>query len=164
MKITQKGDEFVITDFNEIEAYRIARKIEEDGLRFYEGIMSEVDNEAVKDKIRILMSEERKHLRFFDDHLYKLDPNAADFEGDNILNYMDYGIFEPYKDIEGLGKKLDDVKMALKLGIKVEDNSVKFYQSALDRVASEGAKEGLKDIIEEEKKHKQLFESILEEV
>lgn len=35
MKVEEKNNKLVITDFNEIDAYKIAYKVEKDGLDFY---------------------------------------------------------------------------------------------------------------------------------
>ena len=74
---------------------------------------------------------------------------------------MDYGIFEPYQSIRDLGDKLDEVKKALKLGVIVEEKSIKFYQACRDNVSSPETKKELQGIIEEEERHKALFEEML---
>lgn len=162
MKIQERGDKFVIVDFNELEAYKIATKIEKDGIRFYENLCEGIKDEDVKDKMKLLLQEERKHLNLFEDRLYDVRQRVEDsFEEDDLLSYMEYGIFQPYQSIENMGEKIDDVKKALRLGIIVEEKSIKFYQVCNDNVFSSETKKELQGIIEEEKRHKTLFENMI---
>ena len=48
MKIEQKGNSFIITNFDEIEAYKVACKIEKEGLKFYKKLAENVDNIKAK--------------------------------------------------------------------------------------------------------------------
>jgi len=162
MKIQERGDKFVIVDFNELEAYKIATKIEKDGIRFYENLCEGIKDEDVKDKMKLLLQEERKHLNLFEDRLYDVRQRVEDsFEEDDLLSYMEYGIFQPYQSIENMGEKIDDVKKTLRLGIIVEEKSIKFYQVCNDNVFSSETKKELQGIIEEEKRHKTLFENMI---
>lgn len=162
MKIEEKNGEFLITDFNEIEAYKIARKIEEDGIGFYEGILASEKDEGVSGELRFLIQEEKEHLKFFEWCLFEARQKIEDgFEEDDVLNYMNYGIFEPYRHIAGLADKIDDEKKALRLGIAIEEKSIKFYKACRAEVSSPDAKKELSNIIEEEKRHKTRFEDML---
>ena len=73
---------------------------------------------------------------------------------------MDYGIFHPYQDIKDLSEILNDEKKALRLGIALEDKSIKFYEACMNHVSSPQAKTALQNIIEEENKHKSIFENL----
>ena len=42
MKVDFSGDEIKISDFDELEAYRVARKMERDGLHYYSRMKEEV--------------------------------------------------------------------------------------------------------------------------
>jgi len=162
MKIEEKDSKLVITDFSEIEAYKIAYKIEKDGLSFYKEIISKIDDPKIKEAFDFLIGQEGDHLKFFQDSLFELRKRQEDEnEDDDLLEAMDFGIFQPYKSMQELEKILTQPKEALKLGVVIEEKSIKFYQSCREKVSSPSAKEHLGSIIEEEKKHKSLIESML---
>lgn len=145
MRIEEKEGNLVITDFNELEAYKIACKIEADGIDFYKS----------KEVFNFLLAEEQKHLKLFNELLFKLKEGREDsFEGDDLLSTIDYGIFMPVK-------KINSPREALQLGIIIEDRSIKFYEFCKDRVSSNTAKKEISNIISEEHKHKELLEEML---
>ena len=78
-----------------------------------------------------------------------------------MFNYLDYGVFKPYQDLNNMADKISDVKSTLRLGIIIEDKSIKFYQACSQKVASGETKIGLQDIIKEEARHKILLEDLL---
>jgi rubrerythrin len=57
---------------------------------------------------------------------------------------------------------LTNSKKAFKLGVAIEDKSIQFYQACKNSIIAEDTKRELDSIISEEKKHKALFESLLE--
>ena len=162
MKIQEKKGKLNIVDFNEAEAYKIACKIEEDGIHFYQNILGGTKNKYVKEKISYLLEEEKKHLKFFNSCLFKIGQEKGDdFEEDNLFKYLDYGIFKPYQDLKDLGSLIDDINKALDLGILIEDKSIKLYEACKDKVSSSKTKKELGNIIEEEKRHRLLLEEML---
>lgn len=162
MKIAEKNGELVIVDFNELEAYKIACKIEEDGLHFYKKLMEKINGNAPKTALAFLIKEEEEHLKFFEESLFKLEEGKeGSFEGDDLLSTMDYGIFKPYEDLQELDKILKDMDKTLRLGILIEDKSIKFYEYCKTKVKDRKSKAVISKIIKEEEKHKQHLEDML---
>lgn len=162
MKIEEKDGKLVIVDFNQTEAYKIACKVEKDGILFYEKLKGKVKKPEIIETLDFLISEEKKHLKYFEDCLYEAREKQEDyFEDDDLLNYLDFGVFEPYNSIDEMENILSDLDKALRLGIAVEKKSVKFYQLCQENVSSSDAKDGLGRIIKEEERHKELLENIL---
>lgn len=162
MKIQEKNGKLDVVDFNELDAYKIASKIEQDGIAFYKNLANGVKDDAAKKRLEFLLSEEKRHLSFFQDCLSKVEEKAEDgFEDDNLLSFMDYGIFQPYEHMSQMKDVIDDVDKALDIGIIVEDRTVKFYQACKDKLISQDAKQELENIINEEQKHKELLLSML---
>ncbi len=162
MRIEEKDGKLIIVDFNELEAYKVASTIEKDGIRFYENLIRKITDESVKESLAFLLEEENKHLAFFQKHLSRIGQTREDgFEEDDLLNYMEYGIFEPYQSMSAMRDIIDDVTKAIDLGIIVEDRTVKFYQACKAHVLSKTTKEELQHIIDEENRHKKLLEGIL---
>ena len=165
MKIEEKNGEFIITDFNEAEAYKIASKIEQDGIDFYTKVLDEATDTVVKEKISYLLNEEKKHLKFFQERLFEVSEDKADgFEEDNLLGYMEYEVFKPFLDAKDLPENIKDARKALNLGIIAENSSIDFYLSLQAQVTSPETKNKLFAIIEEEKSHKELFEQLLNQI
>jgi len=162
MKIEEKEGKLIVTDFNEIEAYRIASKIEKDGIGFYEKLSSAAKNKELKNALRFLLQEEKKHLKFFEDCLTKLRQEKEDvWEDDDLLTSLDYGIFQPYQSIEQLENILRDAGKALRLGLIIEEKSIKFYEICREKISGLQAKKEISYIIDEENRHKQLLEDVL---
>ena len=162
MKIEEREGKLTIVDFNELEAYKIAAKIEQDGISFYENLANGVKQDGAKEKLEHLLEEEKKHLKFFEWCLSKVEEKLEDgFEEDDLLKYMDYGVFQPYQHMNQMKDIIDDVDKALDIGIIVEDRTVKFYQACKDKITSQEAKKEIQNIIDEEEKHKELLLGML---
>ncbi|MFC1709033.1 ferritin family protein [Candidatus Omnitrophota bacterium] len=164
MRIEEKEGKLQIVDFNELEAYKIASKIEQDGISFYQNLVNGVKDESARGKLKYLLEEEKKHLNFFQGCLSKAEEKIEDgFEEDDLLKYMDYGIFQPYEHMNQMKDIIDDVAKALDIGIIVEDRTVKFYQACKDKLTSKEARQEIQNIISEEQRHKELLLGMLSE-
>lgn len=162
MNIECIGGECRITDFSELEAYKIAIKIEKDGMAFYASLAKQEKNPESKHILDFMVEEERRHLSFFENALEDLRSRLTEeYEDDDLLSYTDYGIFEPYKEIQSLPEVINDVKKALKLGINIERNALRFYEECSRLISSQETKKALADISEEEMKHLETLEKIL---
>lgn len=161
MRIEEKNGNLVVTDFNDLEAFKIARAVEKDGIEFYAKLVTRVPEGEPKNVLAFLIGEEKKHLRLFEGLMFKLSEGKQDpFEEDDLLGSMDFGIFRPYKDINELENILESPKKALRLGLIIEDKSIRFYELCKMRVSGADTKKVLDEIIQEEWKHKQLLENI----
>jgi len=139
MKIEERNGRLTAVDFDEIDAYKIACAVEKEGIWFYQKLKDKIDKPRAKEVLSFLIEEERKHLRLFEEQLFKVRAGKED-------------------DLENV---LTDINRALKLAIIIEDKSIKFYELCRDNVSQEVARQELENIIEEEKEHKALLESIL---
>ncbi|MBN2482961.1 MAG: ferritin family protein [Candidatus Omnitrophica bacterium] len=162
MKITIQHNTLSITDFNEFDACRIGLAVEKQGIRFYEKILECVQNEEVKPMIKFLIEEERKHLTFFENALTELRREKEEpCEDEDLFSSMNFGIFEPYQEMKEMCTVIDDIERALDLGIIIEERSIAFYRACRDQVSSVRTKEELDRIIDEEKRHKELFLKVI---
>ncbi|MFH1771729.1 MAG: ferritin family protein [Candidatus Omnitrophota bacterium] len=162
MKIDDTPKGFIITDFNELDAYSIACKIEKDGIWFYSRLIDKIDNKEAKKTLNFLIDEERKHLAFFENRLFEIRARSReDDKNKDLLGSIDYKIFYPYKDMKYLEVEIDKGIIALGLGLIVEDKSIKFYKACKNAVSSQKTKEELQNIIEEEDRHKYFLQSML---
>ncbi|MDD4182821.1 MAG: ferritin family protein [Candidatus Omnitrophica bacterium] len=165
MKIKNENNKLVVTDFDEIEAYIIACKVEEDGMHFYKKLRDAEKSPEILKAIDFLIKEEQKHWKTFNSRLYELRENSDnDYDENDLLTSVDYGIFKPYEDTEGLEKAINNEKRALSLGLIIENKSIEYYTVLSENISEEKAKSEIAKIIKEEKHHKELLEGLLKKI
>ena len=164
MKITEKNGSLSIADFDEVDAYKIACRIEKDGIGFYSRLSQGQKDKKAKEAIDFLITEEQKHLNLFEkfvaDVRARLDKEKN--ENEDLLASIDYGIFWPYQNMKNLDELMQDVRLAFKLAVLVEDKSISFYKLCAEQVSVPDVKAELLKIVEEEDKHKKLFMKLLD--
>jgi rubrerythrin len=149
MKIKDSGEEIQIYDFNAKEAFKVAHKLESEGIIFYKKVLTMVKDPKVKEVLRYLLGEEEDHLQLFKKMIEREDPEAFDESGENILDIVDTGVFTFPKD----EKIAEDLDKAIQLGIHIEKRSLAFYLEMVKHTDNDEGKVALKKIIDEEKKH-----------
>jgi len=149
MKIKGIGEDIQIHDFNAKEAFKLARKLESEGISFYKKVLDSAKDPKAKEVLNYLLEEEKDHLQLFENMIEREDPEALDDSGEDVLDILDTGVFTLPKD-EALTTDLDK---ALQLGINIEKRSLTFYLEIMKHTDNEVGKAALKKIISEEKKH-----------
>ncbi len=162
MKIADKEGKLVIMDFNEEEAYEIACNIEKEGIRFYKRLKDNQTDADIIEMLDFMVKDEEEHLKFFEKARNQVQEQLDEETEDNdLIMSMNFGIFQPYEGIENIEEIITDSKKALKLGVLSENKAIAFYTECKQKVTDEATKKGLENIIEEENKHKLLFEEML---
>lgn len=163
MKIYTEQDKIVIADFNEVEALRVALKLENDGIKFYLKAAQISEAPEVKEAFKKMVKEEEKHVETFQNYLQKIiDERGLETEAEpgyeeSFFDYVETGIFADLRDME---KTLSTMKCAsdvVGFAEGVEVASINFYKAMLDKTENEAGKENLKNIIKEEQKHLKTF-------
>ena len=149
MKIKDTGEGIQIYDFSTVETLKIARKIEKEGITFYETLLEKTQDPTAKEVFRYLLNEEKDHLRLFEKLLEREDTEALDNDGEDMLDSVEDGVFV-FPQEEDWASDLD---AALQLGITIEKRSLAFYLEVVKYTETEETKKILKKIIEEERKH-----------
>jgi len=149
MKIKDTGEGIQIYDFSIVETLKIARKLEKEGIRFYETLLEKTIDPTVKEVIRYLLNEEKDHLKLFEKLLEREDAEALDNDGEDMLDSVDDGVFVLPPEEEWAA----DFDAAMQLGIAIEKRSLAFYLEVVKYTESEEGKKILKKIIAEERKH-----------
>ena len=150
MKVKAAGEEIQIYDFNPVEALKIARKLEREGIFFYGKLLKKAEDPKVKEALNYLRGQEEDHLKIFEKLLEREDPEAADEDDeDNVFDCVDDGVFllPQERDLAA------DFDSALELGVTIEKRSLAFYLELVKHTESEDGKNTINKIIEEEKKH-----------
>jgi rubrerythrin len=154
--IKMQGDDVIISDFDAVEALKIAIKIEKDGYEFYNSAMEMAKDERMKRTFKRLAEDELRHSDVFKSHLETelrdkgIDPSSVDAE-ENLFSYMKTGIFDV--------KRAGTPKEAVIGGETVELRSISFYKEALKNTSTESGKKAFSTIIEEEQMHYNILKS-----
>ncbi|MBD3246329.1 MAG: hypothetical protein GF333_04895 [Candidatus Omnitrophica bacterium] len=165
MKIEEKNGKFTVTDFDAVEAYVIACKIEKDGIKFYQDLLEAADDARLRETFDLLLNEEKEHLHFFENCLYAQQEHAEqDHDEDDLLSSMQYGVFAPLHDAERFKRAVSSPEDALKLGMVAENRAINFYELCKNNVSSPEVKSRLEEIIAEEQRHKDLFKSLWQQL
>jgi len=150
------------TNFNELEALRIAIQIEERGKEFYEKSTSLVFDNDIKLMLARLAEQERDHALTFREIYNELLKKERSFNDDYLfdpevsayLNSMAASsIFPLDSKLNELIQDIKDVKDVLTVGIKVEKDSILFYTEMIINAKYVEAKEAFRRLLKEEKKH-----------
>jgi rubrerythrin len=162
MKVDFSGDELTISDFDELEAYRIARKIEADGIYYYSRMLEEMLKPQIVEVIELLLHEERKHLDLFDEKVEELSrkrPVADDEE--TLVDIVDSKVFDVLQDSEQVADILCTPQEAVRLGIEMEKRSIMFYNQIIKNTKDKTGKAALQNLIDEERTHLKKLEGLL---
>lgn len=148
-----KDGNIVISDFNPAQAYKIAMKMEEDGIAFYKDLSAKTKDPGAKREIDFLITEEARHLATFRGLLAREEEARQDgFEEDDVVNYMNAHIFDP---------SVEHRHAAFEEAMHMERRSIVFYGGCLKTTRDAQAQKAFKNIIEEERKHLSKFAELL---
>ncbi|RJP68168.1 MAG: hypothetical protein C4532_13210 [Candidatus Abyssobacteria bacterium SURF_17] len=162
MKVDFSGDEIRIFDFDELEAYRIARKMEQDGIYYYSRMKEEVLNPKIRDVIETLIKDERTHLNLFEKKVEELSRKQGVVdEGETLADIADTGVMEILKNSARVADILCNPQEAVRLGISVERRSIDFYNKILETTRDQAGRSALEGLVQEEKEHLMKLEGLL---
>jgi len=132
----------------------IAVQIEQDGAVFYENLSQQAANESARAIFLKLADDERKHREIFLDMRESesgRDKAPADSEIELVIQEIERSGILP----ESSPNKIQKIHPlnAIKLGIKAEKRTVKFYRHLSGKLKNPSSRKMLKRLIDEEKRH-----------
>jgi len=157
MELKIGKDSVIINDFDELEVYKIAMRIELDGEKFYKSVISLTDNPKIKRTFQRLAEDEQRHFETFNGLFQTelrargIDPASMDRE-EGLFDYIDTGIFTKNTSAKS-------VKDAVMDGEIAELRSILFYKELLSNTKNDGGRRALSDMIEEENMHYNILKS-----
>ncbi len=162
MKVDFSGDEIQIFDFDELEAYRIARKMEEDGVYYYSRMKEEALKPQIREVLEMLIKDERKHVSLFERKVEELarKHNVLD-EEETLTDIVDSKVMDILKDPKLVADILCNPQEALKLGISVERRSISFYNEILQNTQDKTGRAAINELIGEEQEHLEKLLALL---
>lgn len=163
MEIKLRDDGTIeLTDFSATQAFKIACKLERDGLALYEKMFRECSETAVNSALEYLIQTEKEHLHFFESELEKLEAQEVDgFEEDDFVDYMDSHVFDESAVPHDRGANYCEPSQALLLGLRMEQRALIFYRALREQTNDTKAQAALDTIINEEQKHMQTLEEFV---
>ncbi len=139
------------------EVLKIAVNIEQNGARFYRGMVEKSRSHPAREMFQFLSDAEVEHEKIFKDFLKNAPsvPLTESYPGELDLYLKaiaDALIFTQDKAIKAVeAGKLND-REAVDIGIQVEKDSILYYTEVIRFVAEED-KESVRKVIDEEKNH-----------
>jgi len=145
-------------DFSQI--IRTAIKMENDGIKFYKKAADKTYHPFGKGMFLSLMKDEERHLNVFKDILVDLDFSGFEKYFKETPREKIKTVFDEVKNEvkERITASPDEMEV-LKIGIKMEEESVRFYENALKKTNDPEAKELLERLILEEKDHYRILDN-----
>jgi rubrerythrin len=162
MKVDFSNDEIKVYDFDELEAYRVARKLERDGAYYYSRLREETPDPEIREVIDMLISDEKEHLRLFEEKIEELcrERKVID-EEDTLADIVDSRVMDILKDSTMIANILCDPQEALRVGISAEKRSIAFYEHLLQNTRNGSGRAALGEIIKQESEHLDKLKGLL---
>jgi rubrerythrin len=140
-----------------VEAYKIARRLEAEGIEFYKAMIGAAQDTAAKRALELLLSQEKWHLETFEK---KIEELAGPFEENAVVDEIDTKVFGSQDEPRDLASVVKDRKKAFELGILMEKRSIGFFKACRDKTSDAAAKKAFEDIIREEERHLDLLKEM----
>ncbi len=143
--------------FKAAEILKTAIRIEENGIVFYNEMITKFKEKKLQDIFSFLAEEDERHRKIFEEMLSKseqyemVDSYPGEYEA-YLHAFADEHVFSKEKTGALMAKKVKDVKKAIQFGIEVELDSINYYQE-IKRFIPDYQKDTIEKIIEEERSH-----------
>ena len=162
----------MVFNFNAAEVFQVAVQIEENGRRFYQEGLKQIDDPEVKRLFEELAREEVEHRKKFESLLAELPKEAfsptvfdpEDQKNQYIQMMADQHVFVQAEGMGRLLAGLGSMQDALKLAIEFEKDSVIFFLSMQDATEGKRGKELINLLIKEEQEHLRRLSASLHRV
>jgi rubrerythrin len=143
------------------ELIEVGIQIEINGKAFYDEIASKTGNEKARKLFLFLAQEEKRHIEAFEKMLKSVSEyKPQEAYTDDYFNYMrslaGNHIFTEKDKGSEVAKEVKSEREALDLGLKFENDSVKFYEG-MKKAVNEKDSKIVDWLITEEKKHIDLL-------
>ena len=137
-----------------------AIKMETDGMESYQRTADRTSHPFGKEMFLSFRKDEERHLRVLKEILSDLSfSNFEKYFGETPRSRIKTGFEEVANETREPVAAGPDEMEALKVGMKIEEKSVHFYQDALKKVTSSTTKKLLERLILEEKDHYRILEN-----
>jgi rubrerythrin len=124
-------------------------------------MLSDVEDDGLKEGLQFLLSQEKEHLRLFENRIEELGRTSEDgFEGDDIADYMDSNVFTLFADNEELKSIVKDREKAIGFGKIIEKRSISFYEGCVENTNDQQVRTAFEGLVEIERQHLKKLEEL----
>ncbi len=152
--------------FSAHEILRIAVDIEREGRDFYSSLADAAAKEEVSAVFRYLAGQEQDHAETFEDLLRRFREEEKDLiNWDEASGYLkSFSRHKVFPNAESVLGTLSaaPVKEVIDFAVDIEKETVIFYYEILEILNDKDARDSIRKIIEEEKKHIVLLRKLLD--
>ncbi|MGI6141891.1 MAG: ferritin family protein [Caldicoprobacterales bacterium] len=150
------------SNFNDLEALKIAIQIERRGEVFYEKSMYLAPNDSVSQMLAELAEQERDHAATFQEIYNELSQHKQNFDDEYLYNpevsaylraMVETSVFPSDELQEEIMRDIKDITDVLAIGIQAEKDSILFYTEMIINARYIEAKDAFRRLLKEEKKH-----------
>jgi rubrerythrin len=145
------------------EIIDLAIKIEENGEEIYRRAFRETPHQSIAGMLERLADEEAQHTRWFENLREQADGEIEDPEVEEMGRTLLLGILgdQSFSLRDADFSRIDDLNALLRLSIEFEKDTVIFYEMLRAFIEDEQTLNQLKKIIEEENRHIELLQELL---
>jgi rubrerythrin len=146
---------------NPKEIIAFAMNMEQQGQKFYESFMHQVDNPDAKKWFEILADTEKEHYEILKKQLDQLNTDGAWLLPEDITSINDPELFQRRQASEAVDPKeqkysLSDLTV-LRMAYLIENDFAEFYKKSIDQVEDAAGKQMLHTLFEWENEHRRIF-------
>lgn len=155
MKFDLSSDDIKVYDFNALQAYKIGRHLEEEGINFYNNILKgQIKDPDVNDAIRILIKEEKEHFEILQNKIEAIATQEEDgFEEEDLEDFLDTNVVSHFRNLKKKKDIFHNRREAIEFGIMMENRSIMFYKALLKHTDDLSGKEAINELISQESIH-----------
>lgn len=145
--------------------WETAKRIEQEGRERYEALARDSANEHIAAVFSLLAREEQRHYDLFNSLEQSMPPEAAatrDIRAD--VNTLFASLRDDSRP-EGAGlETMEDAEDQYARALKVEQESIAFYENALNRADTGMERASIGEVLAEERRHERIVRSLMEYV
>jgi len=145
------------------EVIRIAIRLEEDGIQFYKAASEKAHSKHLRDVLNLLAGHEAEHKSTFQALAREVGADLSarhhsrSISPENLQALTEAGVFPRPEEWDSAIASLHSAAQALRFGIKVEQGSIAFYESAARAAMSDDVRETFNRILAQERQHVRLL-------
>jgi len=169
-EVTNSEERIVTLDVSSLtldEVFRIAIRLEEDGIEFYKVASEKLSTKRLRDVLDSLVVEELEHKMTFQGMargrgIYlSPDPGFEDISPQTMQALVDAEVFPSPEERDLAIASLHSPAQVLRFAIRVEKGSIHFYRQATKAAKSEKVREAFDKILGQEHQHFRLLSAEL---
>lgn len=153
-------------NFNDLEALKISMNLEKEGQAFYTEAAQSVKDPEVRKVFHFLAAEEGNHYetarKLYEAH-YRADLYQGEDElimDDYLRRVVDTGVFPKAGNAAELIAGIKSDAEAIEMAYKAEVDTMKFFSDAMRNTNLPEGKDIFKELIDQEKEHIRMLDSV----